>query len=96
MTSYHVKILLGRISPNIAERVEVIAGRMSKAMMRLIPQQEEEWSLVSPLDALVECISEGITMTLFGQPICDNPELVRLCHEHTKNGAYRVLSTPVQ
>lgn len=88
LTGYHVKMLLGRISPNIAARTEVIAGRISKATERLFPRQTESWSLVGPLDLLVQCITEGITMTLFGEPICNNPELIRLCHEHTKDGVY--------
>lgn len=37
------------------------------------------------LDPVVHIVSEGIALALFGPPLCDEPEVVRLCSEHTKN-----------
>lgn len=88
-TSSHVRALLSRISPAVSEFTPPMARRMTARLSRLLPQQDDAWAQVDPVDVLVKCVSEGLALTLFGPPICDEPELVRLCHEHTKNGKYR-------
>jgi hypothetical protein len=40
------------------------------------------------VNKIVHCISQAVTLTTFGPPICDNPALVRLCYEHTWNGKH--------
>ncbi|KAI1373128.1 cytochrome P450 [Hypoxylon crocopeplum] len=84
-TSYHVRTLLSRISPAVGEFTPPMAKRMTAKLVRLLPQQPGSWAQIDPVDALVQCISEGLAQTLFGPPICNDPELTRLCHEHTKN-----------
>ncbi|RYP77686.1 hypothetical protein DL771_001054 [Monosporascus sp. 5C6A] len=83
-TNFHVKTLLGRISPAVSEFASPMAKRMTARLSHLLPQQAGPWALIDPVDTLVQCVSEGLALTLFGPPICDDPELVRLCHEHTK------------
>jgi len=85
-TSYHVKTLLSRISPAAAEFTPPMAKRMAARLSLLLPQDPKASAVINPVDVLVRCVSEGLALTLFGPPICNDPELVRLCHEHTKNG----------
>lgn len=85
-TSFHVKILLSRISPSIPILLAPIARRICAALTHRLPQDTESWVAVEPLDLTVKCVSEGVALLLYGSPTCDNPSLVRLCHELTKNG----------
>ncbi|KAG8169700.1 hypothetical protein KVR01_000445 [Diaporthe batatas] len=85
-TSYHVKILLSRISPALPELLEPAAERACRALTRLLPQDPEApWTVIDPLDTFVRCVSEVVSLVLYGAPTCDDPELVQLCHEHTKH-----------
>ncbi|KAI1809980.1 putative cytochrome P450 [Poronia punctata] len=84
-TGFHVRILLNRISPAINKVLHPIAHRMSAAIARNMTQDTEEWSTIRPLDMYVKFVSEGVAYVLFGPPICDNPDMVRLCHHHTEN-----------
>lgn len=85
-TSYHVKILLSRISPALPELLGPTGQRICKAMDRLLPQNTRgTWTVIDPLDTIVKCVSEGLALVLYGAPACDDPVLVRLCHEHTKH-----------
>jgi hypothetical protein len=84
-----VKLLLNRISPAISKLLHPMARRMSAAISRDLPQDTEAWSLIDPLDLYVKFVSEGVAYILFGLPVCDNPDMVRLCHHHTRNSMYR-------
>ncbi|KAI1465433.1 cytochrome P450 [Daldinia caldariorum] len=83
-TNYHVKTLLGRISPIISEATPLMAERMTARLNQFFPGEPGVWVSIDPVDVLVKCISECLAFTLFGPPICDNPELVRVCHEHNE------------
>ncbi|TGJ80809.1 hypothetical protein E0Z10_g7955 [Xylaria hypoxylon] len=84
-TGFHVKVLLNRISPAITKVLQPMARRMSAAISRDLPQDTEAWSTIEPLDLYVKFVSEGVAYILFGSPVCDNPDMVRLCHHHTRN-----------
>ncbi|KAK7701497.1 hypothetical protein SLS64_010242 [Diaporthe eres] len=85
-TSYHVKILLSRISPALPDLLEPTGQRACRALERLLPQDPETpWTVIDPLDTVVKCVSEVVSLVLYGPPTCDDPEMVRLCHEHTKH-----------
>ncbi|KAI0198933.1 cytochrome P450 [Astrocystis sublimbata] len=84
-TSYHVRTLLGRVSPATGGLTPSMARRMTARLSLLLSQDPHVTQIIDPVDVLVRCVSEGLALTLFGPPICDDPELVRLCHEHTKN-----------
>ena len=85
-TSYHVKILLSRISPVLPELLVPTAQRLCRSIERVFPQQiDGVWVTVDPLDTIVRCVSEGLALILYGEPVCDNPDIIQLCHEHTKH-----------
>ncbi|KAI5925013.1 cytochrome P450 [Camillea tinctor] len=84
-TSYHVKILLSRISPALPELLRPAAQRISASVERTFPRDTENWASVEPLDLVVRCVSEIVALALYGPPACDDPWLVRFCSEHTKN-----------
>lgn len=85
-TSYHVKILLSRISPALPNLLQPTGQRICTALERLLPQSEQaSWTIIDPLDTVVKCVSEGLALVLYGPPTYDDPELVKLCHEHTKH-----------
>ncbi|KAI0903465.1 putative cytochrome P450 [Ustulina deusta] len=84
-TGHHVKVLLGRTTPALQRQFKPLTQRLTVALSRLFPQQTDEWSTMEVLEPVVHIVSEGIALVLFGTPICDEPEVVRLCFEHTKN-----------
>ncbi|OTB17449.1 hypothetical protein K445DRAFT_57310 [Daldinia sp. EC12] len=55
-TSYHVKTLLGRISPAINDATPLMAERMTARLSHLFPQEIGVWASIDPVDALVNCI----------------------------------------
>lgn len=88
-TSYHVKILLSRISPALPELLVPTAQRLCRSMDRVLPQKTDgTWTTIDPLDTIVRCVSEGLALVLYGPPTCDDPEIVHLCHNHTKQRRY--------
>ncbi|KAF2187596.1 cytochrome P450 [Zopfia rhizophila CBS 207.26] len=88
-TSHHVKLLLSRITPALPVLLKPASGRIQRTITEMFPQDTVKWTTVQPLDKVVHCISQAITLITFGEPVCDNPKLVRLCYEHT----YNVFST---
>lgn len=84
-TGHHVKVLLSRTSPALSELFRPIMRRIFGALNRLFPQNTETWTEMETLEPVVHIVSEGMALVLFGPPICDEPELVRLCFEHTRN-----------
>ena len=87
-TNHHVKMLLNRITPALPELLKPSQVRIEDTLTRLFPQRFDTWTAVKPVDKIVLCISRSITLVTFGDPICDDPELVRTFMEHTKNGEY--------
>ncbi|KAI0444322.1 cytochrome P450 [Xylaria telfairii] len=83
-TSYHVRMLLGRISPALPELFAPTATRISSAMSREFTSSDE-WVVFKPLPATVRCFSEGIALALFGAKMVENSRLVELTHELTTN-----------
>ncbi|RYC62859.1 hypothetical protein CHU98_g3350 [Xylaria longipes] len=83
-TSYHVRMLLGRISPALPELFAPTATRISSAISREFTSSDE-WTVFKPLPATVQCFSEGIALALFGARMAENPRLVQLTHELTTN-----------
>jgi hypothetical protein len=84
-TGHHVKVLLGRTSPALPYLFTPIVQRLVNALGRLFPSQSDDWTNMEMLGPVVHIVSEGVALALFGPPLCDEPELVRLCFEHTKN-----------
>jgi hypothetical protein len=84
-TGFHVKVLLNRLSPALGGLVEPMDRRICAAMSRTLPQKAGERTVVAPLDLFVTFVSEAVALLLYGEPICDNPEVVYLCHHHTRN-----------
>ncbi|OTA98361.1 hypothetical protein M426DRAFT_69945 [Hypoxylon sp. CI-4A] len=75
-TSYHVKILLSRISPALPELLEPTAQRLCRSIERVFPQATDgTWTTIDPLDTVVRCVSEGLALILYGPPTCDDPEI---------------------
>ena len=85
-TNHHVKMLLNRITPALPELLKPSQVRIDQTLTRLFPQRSDVWTAVNPVDKIVLCISRSITLVTFGDPICDDPELVRTFMEHTRNG----------
>ncbi|KUI71216.1 Ent-kaurene oxidase [Cytospora mali] len=85
-TSYHVRMLQGRISPALPELFAPMAARISNAMKQNFPQDTERgWTAIKPLPATVLCFSEGIAMALYGAKMAGNPRLVQLTYELTQD-----------
>ncbi|KAI1355957.1 cytochrome P450 [Xylaria sp. FL0043] len=83
-TSYHVRMLLGRISPALPELFPGTATRISSAISREFTSCDD-WTVFKPLPATVRCFSEGIALALFGAKMSENSRLVELTHELTTN-----------
>ncbi|KAI1147774.1 cytochrome P450 [Nemania diffusa] len=83
-TNYHVRMLLGRISPALPELFAPTASRISSAISREFTTSDE-WVAFKPLPATVRCFSEGIALALFGAKMAENSRLVELTHELTSN-----------
>lgn len=84
-TGVHVKALLFRVSPLLVRLVEPMSTRIQTSLLELLPQDTTSWVEVEPTQAIVHAVSQTITLATFGPPLCDDPELVRLCYEHTTN-----------
>ncbi|KAK8117399.1 uncharacterized protein PG998_005680 [Apiospora kogelbergensis] len=87
-TGFHVKVLLNRLSPALPQQIEPMNRRISAAMTRALPQTPGEAAVIKPLELFVEFISEAVALMLYGSPLCDDPEIVRLCHLHTRNSEF--------
>jgi hypothetical protein len=87
-TSHHVKMLLSRITPALPTLLRPASVRVQRSITEKFPQSTVEWTPVKPLDKIVHCISQAVTLITFGEPVCDDPKLVRLCYEHTYNGMH--------
>ncbi|OTA60396.1 cytochrome P450 [Hypoxylon sp. EC38] len=75
-TSYHVKILLSRISPALPDLLVPTAQRLCGSIERVFPQSTDgTWTKIDPLDTIVRCVSEGLALVLYGPPTCDDPEI---------------------
>ncbi|KAI0889801.1 putative cytochrome P450 [Annulohypoxylon maeteangense] len=84
LTNHHVKVLLGRISPAIPQLLQPTAQRTAAAIERLFPQKTDEWTLIEPLDIVVECVTEGIALALVGPAVWKSPDFVHTLCLHTK------------
>ncbi|KAI1114204.1 putative cytochrome P450 [Nemania sp. NC0429] len=84
-TNHHMRVLLGRVSPMLPTMLQPTAHRISAAVARLFPQNGNSWDMIDPLEIISECVTEAIVLILYGRPTCDNPEVVRLCHQITKD-----------
>lgn len=92
-TNQHVKLLLNRITPALPDLLGPSQSRIGETMTSLFPQGTDIFVAVKPLEKIVLCISRSLALATFGEPNCDNPELVRTMMEHTRNGQYT--SNPV-
>ncbi|KAH3912386.1 hypothetical protein HBI56_233180 [Parastagonospora nodorum] len=84
-TNHHVKMLLSRVTPALPSLLGDLMYRVQNTITDTLPQSSEEWQAVEPVNKVVHLISKAVTLTTFGAPICDDPDLVRLCYEHTLN-----------
>ncbi|KAF2184212.1 cytochrome P450 [Zopfia rhizophila CBS 207.26] len=64
-TNHHVKMLLSRPA----------SQRIQSTITELFPRDTDSWNAVEPVNKIVHCISQAITLSTFGPPICDNPKL---------------------
>lgn len=85
-TGHHVKVLLNRTTPAIPRLFTPMAQRLARSLKRLFPKEGEDWKVMELLDPIVQIVTEGTALALFGPPICDDPELIELCYKHTKDG----------
>lgn len=85
-STHHVKVLMSRVSPALPRLLGGISKRTSASVVRLFPQQTTSWAVVKPLDLIARCVTEGLVLAMYGTPICDDPELVQLVFEHTRDG----------
>ncbi|KAI0896221.1 cytochrome P450 [Annulohypoxylon nitens] len=83
-TSYHVRMLLGRISPALPELFAPATARLSDAMKHDFPQSHE-WTEMYLLPAAVRCFSEVVALALFGPHMAQDPRLVELTYGLTRN-----------
>ncbi|KAK8109444.1 Ent-kaurene oxidase [Apiospora kogelbergensis] len=84
-STHHVKVLMSRVSPALPRLLGGISKRTSASVVRLFPQQTTSWAVVKPLDLIARCVTEGLVLAMYGTPICDDPELVQLVFEHTRD-----------
>lgn len=84
-TSHHVKMLLARVTPALPTLLPAVSRRAQSAIDDNLPKKNEDWKAVSLVEEMVLCFSQASAITLFGPPICDTPELVRLSCDFTKN-----------
>jgi hypothetical protein len=85
-TNHHVKMLLARVTPALPILLPSIKLRIQRTINEDFPQDIRLWETIKPVNKVVHCISQAVTLTTFGPPICDDPKLIRLCSEHTLNG----------
>lgn len=83
-TSYHVRMLQGRISPALPELFSPMAARISASMKGNFPQTFN-WAAMRPLPATVRCFSQGIALVLYGTKMSANPRLIELTYELTED-----------
>ncbi|KAF4622725.1 hypothetical protein G7Y89_g14301 [Cudoniella acicularis] len=84
-TSFHVKILLNKVTPSLPYFFKSAASRIQETLGYEFPQSTTMWTAVKPLDRAALCISRAITLMIFGAPTCDNPELIRAFVDHAEN-----------
>lgn len=85
-TSYHVKILLNKMTPSLPHFFKPAGDRIQETMLHEFPKSADTWTTVQPLDKLALCISRGITLMIFGPATCDDKELNRAFVDHAENG----------
>lgn len=85
-TSFHVKILLNKVTPSLPRFFKPAASRIQGTMVHEFPQSTTTWTAVQPLDKVALCISRATTLMTFGAPTCDDPELIRTFVDHAENG----------
>ena len=85
-TSFHVKILLNKVTPSLPHFFKPAALRIQETLSHEFPQSTTEWTAVEPLDRVALCISRAMTLMIFGAPTCDKPELIRAFVDHAENG----------
>ncbi|KAF2728066.1 putative cytochrome P450 [Polyplosphaeria fusca] len=84
-TGHHVKMLLSRVTPALPVLLPNVSKRVQTTINDNFPKQGEDWKPVKPVQEIVLCIAQAVTVSLFGPPICDTPELVELCYVFTEN-----------
>ena len=87
-TSFHVKLLLNKVTPSLPHFFEPAASRIQEALSHEFPQSATEWVVVEPLDKVALCISRAMTLMIFDTPTCDNLELIRTFVDHAENGSF--------
>lgn len=91
-TSFHVKILLNKVTPSLPYFFKPAALRIQETLGYEFPQSTTTWTAVKPLDKVALCISRVMTLMIFGAPTCDNPELIRAFVDHAENGNHLINS----
>ncbi|PVH97411.1 cytochrome P450 [Periconia macrospinosa] len=75
-TNHHVKLLLARVTPALPTLLPSIKSRIEHTIAETLPQDRDSWTTIRPINIIVHCISQAVTLTTFGPPICDNAELI--------------------
>lgn len=84
-SNHHVKMLLNRVTPALPEFLKTASVQVEETLGNLLPQDKNSWTTICPLNPIVFCVARTIALVTFGHPICDDPDLVRLCCDHTRN-----------
>jgi hypothetical protein len=82
--NYQSRILQRRVSPALPELFLPVATRISAAMKQSLPDGDK-WEKIKPLDAVVPCFSEAMSLVLFGESMVKNPRLVELAYKLTED-----------
>ncbi|KAK5999069.1 Cytochrome P450 monooxygenase-like protein [Cladobotryum mycophilum] len=81
-TSYHVRMLLSRISPALPDLLKPIASKFCACLDRDMPQGGD-WVATKLNPITVKCLSEGMAIVLFGPELAKDPRLSQLSVELT-------------
>lgn len=82
--SYQSQILQRRVSPALPDLFLPVATRISVAMKRELPDGDK-WKKIKPLDAVVPCFSEAMSLVIFGEAMVKNPRVVELAYKLTQD-----------
>lgn len=84
-TNFHVRALLGSITPSLPRFLAPASRRMAETMHSHFPHDSENWTAVNATEQVAASAGRAVAMAVVGAPLCDDPEFTRLMNEHTKD-----------
>ncbi|KAJ5921348.1 cytochrome P450 [Penicillium verhagenii] len=84
-TDFHVRVLLGTITPLLPLFIGPASLRMKETMKYTFPQDTDKWATVNMIDASAAVAGRAIALAVVGAPLCDNSAFMNLINKHTED-----------